>query len=131
MSKEEFEKFNNGEVLHNDRIHNAKTTSKGFCFFDLKDYSPNKAIHFLSGIVSFDICAVFEVDKSNLKERYGQYHKNSYALVPCIFPSRFYAREYCTTEYSSKNFKLLRFSEDIWNQWKLLEEQEDLKWIEV
>ena len=131
MSIEEFAKFNNGEILHNDRVHNAKTTSKGFCFFDLKDYKPYEAVHFLSGLVSFDVCAVFEVDKSKLKERWGQYHKNTYALIPCMFPSRLYATEYCTTEYSNKDFKLIKFSENIWDQYDILEEQKKLKWIEV
>lgn len=131
MSIEEFVKFNNGEILHNDRVHNAKTTSKGFCFFDLNDYRPHNAIHFLSGIVNFDICAVFETDKRNLKERYGKYYRQSTTLFPCIFPSVFYATEYCTTEYSNKNFKLIKFSKNIWYQYKIAEEQEELKWIEV
>ena len=108
-----------------------KTTSTGFCFFNLKDYKPHEAIHFLSGIVSFDICAIFETDKSNLKERYGRYNKPNTMLIPCMFPQVFYATEYCTTKYSNKDFKLIKFSEDIWGQWSIAEEQEDLKWIEV
>lgn len=131
MSIEEFAKFNNGEILHNDRVHNAKTTSKGFCFFDLKDYNPHEAVHFLSGLVSFDVCAVFEVDKSKLKERWGKYHKLNTMLIPCMFPQVFYATEYCTTEYSNKDFKLIKFSECIWDQYDILEEQKELKWIEV
>lgn len=132
MSIEEFKKFNDGEILHNNRVHSAKTTSIGFCFFDLKDYKPHEAMHFLSGLVSFDICAVFETNKSNLKERYGRYHKyNGYSLIPSIFTSRFYATEYCTTEYSNKDFKLIKFSEDIWGQYEPIEEQYELKWIEV
>ena len=128
MSKEEFERFNNGETLHNNTVHNAKCTSIGFCFFDIKDYKPHEAVHFLSGIVSFDICAVFEVDKSKVKERYGLYHKNTDTLIPCIFPSRFYATEYCTTEYSDKDFKLIKYSENIWGQYNVAEEQQELEW---
>lgn len=129
MSKEEFERFNNGEALYNYKQHDEnKTTSIGFCFFNLKDYKPHEAIHFLSGLVSFDICAVFETDRSNLKERYGRYHKTNTLLTPCIFPQVFYATEYCTTKYSNKDFKLIKFSEDIWGQWNITEEQEDLKW---
>lgn len=131
MSIKEFEKFNAGDVLYNNTRHNAKTSSVGFCFFDLKDYKPHETIHFLSGIVSFDICAVFETDRNNLKERYGKYHKPNTMLIPCMFPSVFYATEYCTTEYSSKNFKLIKFSENIWSQYEIAEEQEELKWIEV
>ncbi len=132
MSKEEFAKFNKGETLYNYKQHDKnKTTSTGFCFFNLKDYLPQDAMHFLSGIVSFDICAVFETDKSNLKERYGRYNKNTYTLFPSMFPAMFHATEYCTTQYSNKNFKLVKYSEDIWRQWKLIDEQEDLEWKEV
>lgn len=131
MSKEEFTKFNNGEILYNKKVHNAKCTSKGFCFFDLKDYRPHDTVHFLSGIVSFDICAVFETNKDNLKERYGRYHKQNTLLIPCIFPQVFYATEYCTTKYNNKDFKLIKYSEDIWKQWSISEEQKELKWIEV
>lgn len=131
MSIEEFAKFNNGEILHNDRVHNAKTTSKGFCFFDLKDYRPHEAMHFLSGLVSFDICAVFEVDKSKLKERWGVYAKHDNATFFNLYRKTFHATEYCTTEYSNKDFKLIKFSECIWDQYDILEEQKELKWIEV
>lgn len=140
MSIEEFAKFNNGEILHNDREHKAKTTSRGFCFFNLKDYEPHKAVHFLSGLVCFDVCAVFEVDKNKLKERWGVYAKpiqrtgNLLIDLMCLydnFDRRFTATEYCTTEYSNKDFKLIKFSENIWNQYDILEEQKELKWIEV
>ena len=52
-------------------------------------------------------------------------------LIPCMFPQVFYATEYCTTEYSNKDFKLTKYSEDIWKQWRLTEEQQELEWIEV
>ena len=131
MSREEFEKFNAGEVLYNNTKHDAKTTSVGFCFFDIKDYKPHEAVHFLSGLVSFDICAVFEVDKSKLKQRYGKYHKPNMMLIPCMFPQVFYATEYCTTQYSNKDFKLIKYSENIWNQYNIVEEQRELEWKEV
>lgn len=132
MSKEEFEKFNNGEQLYNYKKHiENKTTSTGFCFFDLKDYKPHESIHFLNGIVNFDICAIFETNKDNLKERYGRYHKQNTLLIPCIFPQVFYATEYCTIKYNNKDFKLIKYSEDIWKQWSISEEQKDFNWIEV
>ena len=141
MSREEFEKFNAGEVLYNNTRHNAKTSSIGFCFFDLKDYKPHEAIHFLSGLVSFNICAVFEVSKSKLKQSYGIYHKatepvivgNLFMDILRALYSRecFTATEYCTTEYSNKDFKLIKFSEDIWGQYDTLEKQKELKWMEV
>ena len=74
MSKEEFKKYMNGEELVNKKEHRAKTNSKGFCFLDLKDFTPEEAIHFLSGIVSFDVCAVFETN-TKLNKTYGVYAK--------------------------------------------------------
>ena len=53
-----------------------KSDSVGFCFFDESEIDIKQAIHFLSGLVSFDICAVFETDKNNLKQGYGVYKKN-------------------------------------------------------
>lgn len=47
------------------------------------------------------------------------------------FYNRFTATEYCTTEYDKKKMKLLKYSENIWEQWRKLEEQGSLKWIEV
>lgn len=47
------------------------------------------------------------------------------------YDRRFTATEYCTTEYSNKDFKLIKFSECIWDQYDILEEQKELKWIEV
>lgn len=141
MSKKEFEKFNNGEILENNTKHMAKTASVGFCFFDLKDYKPHEAVHFLSGLVSFDICAVLEVDKNKLKESWGIYHKPAEpVLTGNLFQDilnslyndeKFTAKEYCTTEYNSKNFKLISFSVDIWGQYDNVERQKELEWIEV
>ena len=138
MSMDEFTKFNNGEILHNNTIHKAKTTSTGFCFFSLKDYKPHEAMHFLCGLVNFNICAVFEVDKNKLKESYGVYHKikeptevgNLFLDIIRALYNRewFTATEYCTTEYSNKDFKLLKFAEDIWSQYEPIEEQKELKW---
>ena len=141
MSKEEFEKFNNGEILYNDTKHIAKTASIGFCFFNLKDYKPHEAVHFLSGLVSFDICAVFEVNKNKLEESWGIYHKPiEPALTGNLFldilnslysNEKFTATEYCTTKYSNKDFKLISFSTNIWEQYDKLENQKELKWNEV
>lgn len=141
MSKEEFEKFNNGETLQNSTVHRAKTNSTGFCFFDLKDYKPHEAMHFLSGLVSFEVCAVFEVDKSKLNQSWGVYHDlkepvivgNLFIDILRALYSRecFTATEYCTTEYSNKDFKLIKYSENIWEQYDKLEDQKELKWKEV
>lgn len=67
MSNYEFEQYRSGKTLINKKDHHQetkrRTNSIGFCFLDINDYKPEKALHFLSGIVNFDICAVFETDK--------------------------------------------------------------------
>lgn len=139
MSKEEFKKFNAGEDLINKTIHKGKTNSIGFCFLNIKDFTPEKALHFLSGIVNFDICVVFETSKK-LRETYGIYAKpikvtgNTLEDLMNIFNGyneKFTATEYCTTQYNNKNFKMIKYSENIWKQWKPEKEQSELKWIEV
>ncbi len=138
MSKKEFEKYENGETLKNNTIHKGKTNSIGFCFLDAEEYTPEKALHFLSGIVAFDICAVFETEKK-LNKTYGVYAKpikstgNPFEDLLNIFAGymdNFTANEYCTTKYSNKDFKLLKYSENIWEQWEPKEEQSKIKWRE-
>lgn len=139
MSKKEFNDYKNGEILKNDTIHKGRTNSIGFCFLNIDDYTPEKALHFLSGIVSFDVCAIFKTTKK-LRNTYGVYAKPIKATENTLedlmnifngFNETFTATEYCTTEYSDKNFKLIKYSENIWKQWKTREEQLKLKWIEV
>ena len=43
------------------------------------------------------------------------------------YSDKFKATEYCTTEYSKENVKLIKYSENIWAQWNPVEQQE-LKW---
>lgn len=137
MSKEEFEKFNKGENLLNNTKHNGKTDSIGFCFFNIEDVEVKEAIHFLSGIVNFEVCAVFETEKNNLKEGYGIYAKPLKSTG--IFALDLYEvltnrekmqrTEYSTTNYNNKKFKLEKYSENIWKQYSPFnEEQKDLKW---
>ena len=46
------------------------------------------------------------------------------------YMDNFTANEYCTTEYSNKDFKLLKYSENIWQQWKPEEEESKIVWKE-
>lgn len=137
MSKEEFEKYNNGEKLINKTEHEAKTNSIGFCFLDCDEYTPEYAIHFLSGIVNFDICAVFETDVKLNKtfgkyatplEPTGNYVMDLFYLLN-NFQDYFIANEYCITEYSKENFKLLKYSEDIIAQHTYPIAEQKLNWI--
>lgn len=129
--------FKIGEKLYNNTKYKAKTNSEGFCFINEKDFTPEEAVHFLSGIVSFDICAEFETNEK-LKKTYGIYVKPIKSegnfiedLMKLFFD--FYEEitidEYCINEYDNKKFKLLKYSEDIWKQWQPLGEQAKLKWI--
>lgn len=74
MSKVEFEKYRNSFTLKNNKKHEGRTNSIGFCFLNLEEYKPEEAMHFLSGIATFDVCAVFETNE-NLNRTYGIYAK--------------------------------------------------------
>lgn len=139
MSKVEFEKYKRDFPLKNNTKHNGKTNSIGFCFLNADEYTPEEAMHFLSGIVTFDVCAVFETEEK-LNKTYGVYAKpikstgNPFEDLLNIFSGftdRFTANEYCITEYNQKKMKLLKYSEEIWKQWNPAEEQTKLKWMEV
>lgn len=138
MSKNEFEKYRSGEILENKTIHQGRTNSIGFCFFNIDDVRPERAMHFLSGVATLDICAVFETNKK-LNKTKGTYAKlppsTGNVLIDYIrilngLVDRFDENEYCTTEYSNKDFKLLKYSEDIWQQWKPGEEESKIVWKE-
>ena len=137
MSRAEFEKYKNNEVLKNNTKHVGKTNSVGFCFLNLEDFTPEEAMHFLSGIATFDICAVFET-KEKLNKTFGIYAKpiNKTGNIAEDFMNllsnlkSFRADEYCTTEYSKEKMKLIKYSEGIWEQWNPIEIQTKLKWIE-
>lgn len=139
MSKVEFEKYKKGFPLNNNKKHDGKTNSVGFCFLNLEEYTPEEAMHFLSGVVSFDVCAVFETEEK-LNKTYGIYAKpidpSGNLMEDMInlllgFNDHFTANEYCIASYNKEKFKLLKYSENIWKQWNPTEIQENLKWKEV
>ena len=131
MSIEEFRKYYLGETLINTRNHhefNQRTNSVGFCFFDLKDFKPEQAMHFLTGIVNTQICAIFDTDKK-MKQSYGRYHclnkkpkLNVFSTYDDMieYENAFIATEYCTTKYSNKDFKLIKYTIPNWStdEWK-------------
>lgn len=140
MSNYEFEQYRSGKTLINKKDHHQetkrRTNSIGFCFLDINDYKPEKALHFLSGIVNFDICAVFETDKI-LNKTWGTYAKpiksNGNLLEDILrvlygFNEQFTSTEYCITEYNNEDFKLIKYSQNIWQQWNPQEEQSILNW---
>lgn len=134
--KKNLKNFKIGEKLYNNTKHKAKTNSEGFCFINEKDFTPEEAVHFLSGIVSFDICAVFETNEK-LKKTYGIYAKpikrsedfmNNLINILLNVNETITIDEYCINEYDNKKFKLLKYSKDIWKQWNPAENQANLKW---
>lgn len=139
MSIEEFEKYLNNETLKNETVQGGKTNSIGFCFLNLEDHAPKDALHFLSGIVSFDICAVFEVDEKLLNKTWGVYAspikkiEDDLAYLINIFNGfheTFKTPEYCTTTYNKKDFRLVKYTTNIWGQYDLQKNQRELLWID-
>ena len=135
------ENTENGQALVNvtsfKKEKNKKTSSVGFCFLNIDDYTPEYAMHFLSGIVNFDICAIFDVDVKKLKKSEGGYAKpiketGNYIEDLLNFLQRyednFIATEYCTNTYNNKDFKLIKYSENVWKQRKPYGKQTELEW---
>lgn len=145
MSYEEFKKYKEGQVLENNTKHIGKTNSVGFCFLDADEIDIKQALHFLSGIASFDICAVFETNKK-LNKTCGEYAKpikdydkqnplkfyyDLIMLSQDISENRIKINEYCTKKYSKADFKLIKYSENIWSQWNIIDHQKELVWKEA
>ncbi len=145
MSYDEFKKYKEGQVLENNTKHIGKTNSVGFCFLDADEIDVKQALHFLSGIASFDICAVFET-KKKLNKTYGEYAKpikdydkqnplqfyhDLIMLSQDIPENRMKINEYCTKKYSKADFRLIKYSENIWSQWNIIDHQKELVWKEV
>ena len=108
-SKEEYEKYMAGEKLVNNKIHSEErgsaTTAIGFCFF-IED--PEKAKHWLSGIVDFDYCLTFQVPKDAVNFCHGRYAN---WIKPGVRDGSIIRVEYCCQEYDNKTFKLLNASD--------------------
>ena len=134
MSLQEFFRFIDGDILKNTTQHFMynNTSSRGFCFLNLAEYKPEEAYHFLFGLIDSQICAVFETDVKNVRQTWGKYHKptknyNDILNIPIsllLGGNSFLATEYCTIEYSNKNFKLLKYAVPDWNN------RENWKWEE-
>lgn len=139
MSIDEFRNYQLGKTLINTTNHNlaknSRTNSIGFCFFNLEDFKPETAFHFLTGIVNPQICAIFET-KKRLKQTYRRYSNLYYNKKTLkvfanyddmiMYESSFIAVEYSTTKYSKENFKLLKYTIPDWfnkNEWIWIEEE--------
>lgn len=127
MSNDEFQKYRSGKVMKSKKEHykyGNKTNSKGFCFLNYSEYKPEYAFHFLSGIINPEICAVFKVEDNIVKKTWGKYGVPVKNMTKEEFYKRmmglgntFIANEYCTTEYSKRNFKLVKYTIPDWFNW--------------
>lgn len=119
MSYEEFEKYCNNEELINTTNHskdNCKSTnSVGFCFFNFAEYKPEEMLHSVFGIVSCNICCIFETDRKNVRRTYGRYSQP--VSKGSIWRRTITAHEFCTTQYSKNKFKLLEWAIPEWTNW--------------
>lgn len=124
MSNDELMEYLVGNRLYNDTVHKARTDSIGFCFLDMKDFTPEYAYKFLIGAIYPQVCAIFEVNENSLKKGYGVYHK------PRTRPAeQMLVKEYSTKEYGRNDFKLVKYTDCNLFQKYILEE--DFEWIEV
>lgn len=129
MSFKEFELLKQGKTLTNTTDHSQghHTTSKGFCFFDEDDCSPEYAYEFLSDIVSDEICARFEVDEPLLTKSYGIYADpdpdTTFLDMLSFSISKITMTEYCCESYNRNTFKILnyrRYNSGNWSEWREL-----------
>lgn len=114
MSKKEFDKLIKGEELKNNKKHEGRTGSKGFCFMKTEDNAPEYAYEFLSGVVDDDVCVVFETDKK-LNKSWGVYADPYGSFFSTITED-----EYCTTSYDKEAFRIVRMAMPKYNKdkWK-------------
>lgn len=116
MSLEEFNAFNAGEVLINKLDHRkdgAKSDAIGFCFLNADNQNPEYAFSFLSGIVSNDVCAVFETNKA-LKQTTGRFADpdedvDFLSILAGYYGEGMDIEEFSTTEYSQLDFTLVEW----------------------
>jgi len=102
MSSDEYDALMRGETLENETDHAKKawSRSKGFCFFPVGGHDDDYAhsidyyYEFASGIVSEDVCVVFESNGAELRESKGTY------ADPCGgFFDTIRVEEFCTERY--------------------------------
>jgi len=129
MSNEEFEKYKAGEIIEGRR---QKSESDSFgkyviCFMpiggDITDMSeiecePERAYEYLDGIVSDEICAVFQASDDIFEKGRGKY------LNPYDVPAFMRVQEVYSPLYQKNDFTLLSYCKNahcVWNK--------DDKWI--
>ena len=97
MSNKEYLNLLMGETLTNTTNHAAngqRSTSVGFCFFIEE---PDKAIHWLSTIVSTDWCVTFDIPDQLLTKSRARYRDPEKDLARGILgdPATIWRTEWC------------------------------------
>lgn len=127
MGKAEFEKLMNGEELVNEtKFNRYMSRSVGFCFMkweisvtdddgDDRWFSGDQGYLWFDGARSADYLVEFEVDKSLLSGGAGLY-KNP--ASKSLYDRGTWIYEWCTTRYSTKDFKVLGYKrhDKDWNK---------------
>lgn len=102
MSRTEWDKLKAGQTITNNRKHEAKTTSVGFCF---TEDSPEVAWAYLGGIVDADVCVTFDFPDGFLTESKAKYADQSEGAE---FTDLVDKREWCCTSYSLDDAKVVK-----------------------
>ena len=114
MSKEEFDKYNKGELIEG-RLQDVYKGSDAYnqsvvCFFSADNLEEaekeaGESWEYMSGIASDEVCAIFEFFHNDFKLGRGTYEDpDSYFWDPFIF-----IEEVLVSSYSNKDFKLKSF----------------------
>lgn len=120
MSKVEFVRYKNGETLRNLSTHQGwKTDSIGFCFFPVGHACERieDRLHYLSGIVSFDVVAVFATKPGVwLTRSYGYYRDTSCDVdkLEVVNSPLVKKTEFCTTVYDKDMLNLVGWGRPYW-----------------
>lgn len=112
MSDKEYKSLMAGETLTNTTNHAAngkRSTSVGFCFFTEE---PDKAIHWLSTIVTTDWCVTFDIPDQLLTKSRAHYRDPEHDSFE--HPYSIWRTEWCLQEYSLADVNVIGATE----QWK-------------
>lgn len=142
MSRQEFQKFLNGETLVNTtdwRKVKQGSESIGFCFFPYGEGydKAEKILRYIAGIADISVAAVFEpIVPIQMKKSFGTYRNPDAPLCQSIFQigrSNLSAKEeYSVTQYSNKTFRLVSYgfpylAKDHWEiKWEKVSEEKEI-----
>ena len=116
MSKSEFNKFLNEKNLLNqkDFSKEARSSSRGFCFLEKGQISPEESLEYLSGIVNTDICAVFDIPIRNMSRSSGAYSSNDATIADVMYGYGLVSlEEWCIEKYNSSMATLVEFAANV------------------